>query len=286
VNYFEHHIGDYDADTAHLTWCEDMAYTRLLRLYYRRERPIPHDVNEACRLVRATAKDQRQAVANVLNEFFVLADDGWHQGRCDAELARYMKKVEHNREVGKLGGRPRKTVTREKPAGLSVGSVSEPEQNPPQTPVPKQLSKPSASHPPAGGKAGGFDEFWKAWPKSERKQDKAKCLSHWKLHGFDAALEQILADIRVKRGTEKWAGGYIEAPLVYLRGRRWEDGVTPNANDGGQLDWRATRSGIERMGESLGLGRWDEEAAQHGRGERFAEYERRVLAAEAQGVPA
>ena len=136
LNYFEHHIGDYDADTAHLTWVEDMAYTRLLRLYYRRERPIPVDINEACRLVRATAKDQRQAIADMLREFFVLAEDGWHQGRCDAELARYMKKVEHNRSVGKLGGRPRKPETHKQPNGLPSGFAIEPEQNPPQSPVP------------------------------------------------------------------------------------------------------------------------------------------------------
>ena len=37
----------------------------------------------------------------------------------------------------------------------------------------------------------------------------------------------ILADIAVKKQTKKWADGYEEAPLVYLNGRRWEDGVTP-----------------------------------------------------------
>ena len=139
MNFYKHHIGDYDADTAHLSWVEDMAYTRLLRLYYRRERPVPADVGEACRLVRASTKDQRQAVVDVLQEFFVLADDGWHQGRADTELARYLKKVEHNRSVGKLGGRPRKTETQQKPTGLSLGSETEPKQNPPQSPVPRQI---------------------------------------------------------------------------------------------------------------------------------------------------
>ena len=31
MNYYEHHIGDYDADISHLSWAEDMAYTRLIR---------------------------------------------------------------------------------------------------------------------------------------------------------------------------------------------------------------------------------------------------------------
>jgi hypothetical protein len=67
LNFYKHHIGDYDADTSHLSWLEDMAYTRLMRLYYRREQPIPAEVAQACRLVRATSKQERDAVE--ANEF-------------------------------------------------------------------------------------------------------------------------------------------------------------------------------------------------------------------------
>ncbi|MFY3305261.1 YdaU family protein [Achromobacter xylosoxidans] len=91
MNYYEHHIRDYDADTVHLSWAEDMAYTRLLRWYYRKEQPIPADLKEACRQVRATTKVQRDAVAAVLREFFVLLDDGWHQETCDAVIAEYQE---------------------------------------------------------------------------------------------------------------------------------------------------------------------------------------------------
>lgn len=93
MNYYEHHIGDYDADTAHLSWAEDMAYTRLMRLYYRKESPIPADITQACRLVRAQSKEERKAVEVVLSEFFELRDDGWHQSRCDSELQRHQKKL-------------------------------------------------------------------------------------------------------------------------------------------------------------------------------------------------
>lgn len=72
-----------------------------------------------------------------------------------------------------------------------------------------------------------FEDFWLAWPKSERKQDKAKCSEKWARDGLDAVADTILADIRAKRGTQKWredGGKYIEAPAVYLNNRRWEDG--------------------------------------------------------------
>lgn len=45
--------------------------------------------------------------------------------------------------------------------------------------------------------------------------------------------------------------------------------------------WVQSRSGIEAMGQELGVGRWDEAANQLGQGESFAAYERRVVAAAA-----
>ena len=72
-----------------------------------------------------------------------------------------------------------------------------------------------------------FEDFWEAWPKSERQQDKGKCAQKWRRSNLDRTADAILADIAVKRQTQKWQDGYVEAPLVYLNGKRWEDGVTP-----------------------------------------------------------
>lgn len=87
MNFYKHHLGDYAGDTTHLTWDEDMAYTRLMRAYYRREQPI-HDA-EKYRLSCAQSKPQRAAVDAVLAEFFTLKDGHWHQKRCDEEIALY-----------------------------------------------------------------------------------------------------------------------------------------------------------------------------------------------------
>lgn len=183
MNYYEHHIGDYDADTAHLSWLEDMAYTRLMRLYYRKEAPIPADIAQACRLVRAQSRDERRAVETVLNEFFVLADDGWHQARCDAEVSAYQARVEHNRRVGKKGGRPRKTPVETEPEnnpqGLKTepeqnppGYFREPEQNPPQTPDPNispslRSGEVRASRLPDDWQ---LPDPWREWAVNERPE--------------------------------------------------------------------------------------------------------------------
>lgn len=92
MNYYEHHLGDYLRDTAHLSMLEDAAYRRLLDAYYIREKALPLDVRECCKLVRATSKQERDAVAYVLREFFRETEDGYRQKRADAEIARFQEK--------------------------------------------------------------------------------------------------------------------------------------------------------------------------------------------------
>jgi len=131
----------------------------------------------------------------------------------------------------------------------------------------KDISKASPSHPAAAG----FDEFWTAWPKNERKQDKASCQRHWKLHSLGNVQTLIIDDVRAKRGTKKWQEGFIEAPLVYLRGKRWEDGSAEGVAE--ELkDWTESATGIIAKGVELGLGEPDPL-------EQFPVYKRRVFAA-------
>jgi uncharacterized protein YdaU (DUF1376 family) len=111
MRHFAHNIGDYAAATRHLSFVEDAAYRRLLDRYYQDEKPLPADLAAVSRLAGARTKDERQAVANVLAEFFVLKDDGYHQSRADREIETYRAKAQLARENGTKGGRP---INREK----------------------------------------------------------------------------------------------------------------------------------------------------------------------------
>ena len=117
MNYFEHHIGDYDEATAHLTACEDGIYSRLIRKYYATERPLIADIAKLQRLVRANSRAEKQAVVDVLEEFFHLEDDGWHQDRCDEVIAAYLA-GEPEREVKKANEDNRLKRHREERARL------------------------------------------------------------------------------------------------------------------------------------------------------------------------
>lgn len=90
MNYYERHIGDYLKDTAHLSLLEHGVYTRLLDVYYTREGGIPE--KEAARLIGARSKDEREALAAVLAEFFTLIDALHIQQRCDREIERFQDK--------------------------------------------------------------------------------------------------------------------------------------------------------------------------------------------------
>ena len=92
MNYYEHHIGDYSQATSHLSFIEDATYSRLIRKYYATEKPLPADVKTVQRLVNAKSKEEKNAVELVLKEFFMLTEDGWRQGRCDHEIARFKDK--------------------------------------------------------------------------------------------------------------------------------------------------------------------------------------------------
>jgi len=92
VNYYEHHLGDYAEATAHLSFVEDAAYSRCIRKYYTTEKPLPTEVSAVQRLVGARSKDEKAAVEAILKEFFTLDADGWHNRRCDEEIARYQDK--------------------------------------------------------------------------------------------------------------------------------------------------------------------------------------------------
>ena len=84
MNYYPFHIGDYASATRHLSWDEDAAYRRLLDVYYTHEKPIPDA--KVIRFTGAQTKSQREAVATVLSEFFVLGEEGWRHERCDSEI--------------------------------------------------------------------------------------------------------------------------------------------------------------------------------------------------------
>ena len=95
MHLFMFHLGDYYAHTAHLSPMEDLAYRRIIDLYYLHETPPTGTPDQVARQIRM--RDQAKAVAQVLHEFFTEevgdpVDNSmqvWRHKRCDKEIERY-----------------------------------------------------------------------------------------------------------------------------------------------------------------------------------------------------
>lgn len=124
MNYYNFHIGDYISHTIHLTPEEDLAYRRLLDMYYDTELPIPNNIPLVSRRLRMGS----EVVKSVLDEFFELTEDGYRNFRADNEIAEYNRFIEKQKANGKLGGRPKKS--QRKPTANPTQSQKKPNQEP------------------------------------------------------------------------------------------------------------------------------------------------------------
>jgi uncharacterized protein YdaU (DUF1376 family) len=126
VNYYPHHIGDYRSATLHLSDFEDLAYRRLLEMYYDTEKPIPADTQWVSRRLRLGL----DVVETVLNDFFTLTENGFFHARCDMEIREYNIKAERSRLNGLKGGRRKANAGAVK---NPAGSQQQPSSNPAAT---------------------------------------------------------------------------------------------------------------------------------------------------------
>jgi uncharacterized protein YdaU (DUF1376 family) len=198
MHYYRWHVADYAASTAHLSNEEDLAYRRLLDFYYGTEEPIPLDLAPVARKIRCGLAVLEQ----VLKDFFVLREDGWHQPRADDEIAEYQNRSRRATENGRKGGRPRK-----KP--IETQEVSKPKLTTNHKPItirPENIST----------------EVWDEWIQM-RKLKRAP-VSSLVLRGLDGeakkaglTLEQVLRTC-VERGwagfKAEWVAGKQQTPMA------------------------------------------------------------------------
>lgn len=116
MHYYQFSIGDYRASTAHLSNDEDLAYRRLLDMYYDTENKIPLDTQWVSRRLRLATN----VVDSVLLDMFIKHEDGWFHARCDDVIQQYHAMAEKNRANGRLGGR------KKNPVGNQVETHSKP----------------------------------------------------------------------------------------------------------------------------------------------------------------
>lgn len=230
MNYYPFHIGDYASATRHLSWLEDAAYRRLLDVYYVREEPIPIDLRQVYRLVVASTDEQREAVDQVLSEFFMRTEAGYLHERCDTEIRcandkknkasqsaqqRWRNASANNCALPSESERNANAL-KDECERIENNIRTQCEGNAPN-PNPNPNKKHTTAMPT------GFAEFWIAYPK---KVGKGAAEMAWKKHRPD--LQTCLAAVAAASRSTDWtkdAGQFVPNPATWLNQRRWEDGA-------------------------------------------------------------
>ena len=228
MNYYPFHVGDYAAHTAHLDLLEDLAYRRMLDLYYLRECALPHDPAEVARLIRM--RGNVAEVTAVLREFFTEVDGGWVNGRCDEEILRMQDrqmKARASAEASVAARRAKAEGNRSASAEQALNERSTDVELPTPTPTPTPINTPDGVGAPrkrstATALAARPDDVSEpVWQDFQRlRREKRAPLTDTALAG-------------VRREAEK-AGVSMEVALAYCCEAGWQ---------GFNAGWYADRQG-------------------------------------------
>lgn len=128
MNYYPHHIGDFNSATRHLTRVERSLYRDLIELYYDTEQPLPaDDFDRLARRVIAVSEEEKAALGYVLEEFFELDGDAYRHSRCDEEIEKYQANSSAKAKAGKASAEARRrkaeSARSKNPAGIEQGST-------------------------------------------------------------------------------------------------------------------------------------------------------------------
>lgn len=215
------YIGDYLADTMHLTTEQHGAYVLLIIAYWRNRGPLPAADTKLRSIARLDAKAWQQS-RDTLAEFFLVEGDAWRHTRIDKELARADEITNKRSAAGRASAQQRANTR-------STRVEHTDEQTPQQTGRP--LPSPSPESPPSPPQAGGPDA-----PQGEGKSEAPSRASGTNPRSIAKAKREAeeaaaLAEARRKRDAEddaKWLPRLTEFQQTGNWPSAW--GTPPNPN--------------------------------------------------------
>ena len=254
MNYSRWYEGDYLRDTLHLTWLEDLAYRRLLGVYYSTEQALPTDRKRLYALVRASSKEERKAVERILAEFFHISRGKFVNNRAKLEVEKYgilrAKRVKAGKERAKQAAH----------AAAHAGNVLR-TPTPTPTPTPKRASPDfTASQdqenlslniiPPKAKTDDASAREYKL--KIEAKTLLRKEYPAWQEWQLDAAIETVSVNAFNSGATPKTASYFVTGVrnLTTLEIGAIENSLTEQSFRAFQSHTEQSRKRIATLGKS------------------------------------
>lgn len=96
----------------------------------------------------------------------------------------------------------------------------------------------TADAAPSPSAPDGFETFWAEWPSGGRKGGRVECLKVWRKDRLEAQAAAIVNHVKALKTSREWlkdGGEYIPAPVVYLRGKRWDGAEVGSSEAAGGL---------------------------------------------------
>lgn len=220
------YIGDYLADTMHLTTEQHGAYLLLLMAYWKNRAPLPSAPASLAAITKMTP-DAWSIACAVLEPFFVVddAEHVWRHERVEREMGEASERKEKQRVRAEKAAHARwaKNAT-SIPQALHEDMLDEcPSPSP--SPSPKDQKNKDTSAQQAEH-VQSFERFWKFYP---RKQGKQSALKSWlKIKPTDNLLNTIMAALTNQRASSDWlkdGGKFIPHASTWINQSRWEDEV-------------------------------------------------------------
>lgn len=107
MHYYQFNIGDYKSHTGGLSLLEDIAYRRLLDLYYLNERPFNGCSTDVAREIGM--REHPDEVEYILNKYFPKRGDNWVNKRAENEISNFKKKKKTAAAAGRASGKARRS---------------------------------------------------------------------------------------------------------------------------------------------------------------------------------
>lgn len=278
MHYYNFNIGDYASHTRHLSELEDLAYRRLLDLYYLHEQPLNECPTTVARLINM--RKHEKDVQAVLEEFFSLVPGrGWVNTRADQEIEKYHGKIESASKAGKASAQRRlnKRSTdvqlnkKQETGNIKQEKEKQEKEKEPGADAPVRLLKEVEQVDPAkpatrkralaNGEDPNFARFWEAYGFAVGRH---KALKSWNTIAPDQDLaEQIIAAAALYSSCNP-SKTYYKHATTWLNNRHWED--DPNAiKPKIAQHTNGTMSAAERARRAVGLTIFGNLEEDHGR---------------------
>jgi len=230
------YVGDYIADTAHLTAAENGAYL-LLMMHYWANAGLPSDERQIARIARMSPAEWKRS-RDTLQAFFV---DGWKHKRIEFELTKAARQSEQAAEAGRASAAARNArstdveqtsnerSTKQATERQRLQSQPQKEEEKETETVEQNYSHRAVASATRTAQAQWFEDFWKVFPR--RRGANPRHPAEQKFTRLVGSDDQLAAKIIVGAGLYakeirelgKEKTEFVAQAIVWLNQRRWQD---------------------------------------------------------------